>query len=188
MGLGNPGRQYQDSRHNLGFRTIDVLAQHWRIEVTDKKHKALCGRGRWQGYSVLLLKPQTYMNRSGQSVLSAMSFYKVLPSDIFIILDDIDLPLGQLRVRQQGSAGGHNGLKDIIRLLGRDDLCRLRIGIGAAETEPTAEYVLSSFAESEKQKIEDALREAHECVECWLEKGIQAAMTKYNRKSLLQEE
>jgi len=182
VGLGNPGRQYRDSRHNLGFEVVDFLAESWRIEVTGKKHKALYGRGRWQDHSVVLLKPQTYMNRSGESVLSAMSFYKVLPSDIFVVLDDIALPPGQLRIRQQGSAGGHNGLKDIIRRLGRDDICRLRIGIGAAENGQAVEHVLGRFIESEKQNVEDAVRRARECVEYWLAKGIQAAMTKYNQK------
>lgn len=183
VGLGNPGRQYQDSRHNLGFRVVDGLAQNWRIEVASKKHKGLYGRGRWQDHSVLLLKPQTYMNRSGQSVLSAMSFYKILPSDIFVILDDLALPLGHLRIRPQGSAGGHNGLKDIMKHLGRDDFCRLRIGIGAAQNGQAVEHVLSSFVEDETQKVENAVRQATECVECWLEKGIQATMTKYNRKA-----
>ena len=131
---------------------------------------------------MVLLKPQTYMNRSGESVLSAMSFYKVLPNDIFVILDDIALPPGQLRIRQQGSAGGHNGLKDIIRRLGRDDICRLRIGIGAAESDQAVEHVLGCFIESEKQNVEDAVRRARGCVEYWLAKGIQAAMTKYNQK------
>lgn len=182
VGLGNPGRQYQDNRHNLGFWVVDLLSASWRIEVTGKKHKALYGRGRWQDQSVVLLKPQTYMNRSGESVLSAMSFYKVLPSDIFVILDDIALPLGQLRIRPQGSAGGHNGLKDIIRHLGRDDISRLRIGIGAAESGQVVEHVLSCFIDSEKPTIEDAVQRARECVECWLVKGIQAAMTKYNQK------
>ena len=182
VGLGNPGRQYRDNRHNLGFLAVDLLAASWRIEITGKKHKALYGRGRWQDHSVVLLKPQTYMNRSGESVLSAMSFYKVLPSDIFVILDDIALPPGQLRIRQQGSAGGHNGLKDIIKHLGRDDICRLRIGIGAAENGQAVEHVLGCFIESEKREVEDAVRRARECVEYWLAKGIQAAMTKYNRK------
>ncbi len=183
VGLGNPGRQYRNSRHNLGCLVVDLLAESWRIEVTGKKYKALYGRGRWQDHSVVLLKPQTYMNRSGESVLSAMSFYKVLPSDIFVILDDIALPPGQLRIRQQGSAGGHNGLKDIIRHLGRDDICRLRIGIGAAESGQAVEHVLGCFNESEKQNVEDAVRRARECVEYWLAKGIQAAMTKYNQKA-----
>lgn len=182
VGLGNPGRQYRESRHNLGFRVVDLLSASWSIEVTGKKHKALYGRGRWQEHSVVLLKPQTYMNHSGESVLSAMSFYKVLPSDIFVILDDIALPSGQLRVRQQGSAGGHNGLKDVIRKLGRDDICRLRIGIGAAEAGRAVEHVLGRFVEDEKQKIEDVVRQARGCVECWLAKGVQAAMTKYNQK------
>jgi PTH1 family peptidyl-tRNA hydrolase len=182
VGLGNPGRQYRETRHNVGFLAVDLLAESWRIEVTGKKHKALYGRGRWQDHSVVLLKPQTYMNRSGESVLSAMSFYKVLPSDIFVILDDIALPPGQLRIRQQGSSGGHNGLRDIIRHLGRDDICRLRIGIGSAESGQAVEHVLGNFIESEKQKIEDAVRRARGCVEYWLIKGIQAAMTKFNRK------
>ena len=181
VGLGNPGRHYQDNRHNLGFGVVDVLAASWRIEVTEKKHKALYGRGRWQGHSVILLKPQTYMNRSGESVLSAMSFYKVLPNDIFVILDDIALPPGQLRIRQQGSAGGHNGLKDIISRLGRDDICRLRIGIGTAESGQAVEHVLGNFTESEKQKVEDAVQRARGCVEYWLTKGVQEAMTKYNQ-------
>ena len=182
VGLGNPGRQYRENRHNLGFWVVDLLAASWGIEVAGKKHKALYGRGRRQGQSLLLLKPQTYMNRSGESVLSAMSFYKVLPSDMLVILDDIALPLGQLRVRSQGSAGGHNGLKDILRKLGRDDISRLRIGIGDAASGEAVGHVLGNFAAEEKRLIDEALGVARDCVECWLEKGIQAAMTRYNKK------
>jgi len=182
VGLGNPGRQYRESRHNLGFRVVDLLSESWGIKVTGKKHKALYGRGRWQEHSVVLLKPQTYMNRSGESVLSAMSFYKVLPRDILVILDDIALPSGQLRVRPQGSGGGHNGLKDVIKKLGHNDICRLRIGIGAAEAGQVVEHVLGCFIENEKQKVEDGIRQARGCVECWLAKGVQAAMTAYNQK------
>jgi peptidyl-tRNA hydrolase, PTH1 family len=182
VGLGNPGRQYRENRHNLGFWVVDLLSESWGIEVAGKKHKALYGRGRRQGQSLLLLKPQTYMNRSGESVLSAMSFYKVLPSDMLVILDDIALPLGQLRVRSQGSAGGHNGLKDILRKLGRDDISRLRIGIGDASSGEAVEHVLGNFAAEEKRCIDEALGVARDCVEYWLDKGIQAAMTRYNRK------
>ena len=127
-GLGNPGRDYQNTRHNVGFRVIDVLAARWSIAVDRLKFDGMSGDGIIQGQSVLLLKPMTYMNRSGQSVVSAWRFYKLPVSDVLVIADDIDLPLGRVRMRARGSSGGQKGLGDIIARAGQDDVPRLRVG------------------------------------------------------------
>ena len=129
-GLGNPGGKYENTRHNVGFHVIDTLADRMGIRVDEKKHFALCGKGILAGERVVLLKPQTYMNNSGQSLRAAADFYKVEPEQIIVISDDIDLEQGQLRIRLKGSAGGHNGLKSIIQHLGAQDFPRVRVGIG----------------------------------------------------------
>ena len=142
-GLGNPTREYDKTRHNVGFSVIDVLADKYNIDVSDRKHKALCGRGVIEGEKVLLVKPQTFMNLSGESIREAVDYYKIDPEDIIVIYDDISLDPGQLRIRLKGSAGGHNGLKNIIKMLGHDTFIRVRMGVGEKpKNYDLADYVL----------------------------------------------
>lgn len=147
VGLGNPSKQYEGTRHNAGFMTLDVLADRYNIDISEKKHKALCGKGVIEGNKVVLLKPQTFMNLSGESVRAAADFYKVAPEEIIVIYDDISLEPGQLRVRKKGSAGGHNGMKNIIAHLGTQDFPRIRVGVGEKPAGmDLADYVLGRFS------------------------------------------
>lgn len=182
-GLGNPTKEYEKTRHNVGFDTIDILADKLGISLTEKKHRAYCGKGIIGGERVLLLKPQTYMNNSGESLRDAADFYKIEPEQILIIYDDISLDPGQLRIRKKGSAGGHNGIKSIIAHLGSQDFPRIKIGIGAKpERMDLADYVLSRFSPAEREKMEEAFKEGAEAVQMFLLEGADAAMNRYNRK------
>ena len=179
-GLGNPGDQYADTRHNVGFWVIDEVSQRWNMDVTQKKFQSMVGQGVIHGEKVLLLKPQTYMNRSGQSVGAAASYFDVPDQDIY---DDLALLPGMVRLRSKGSAGGHNGMKDIISHLGSDQFPRLRVGIGQAPPEQaTADYVLGRPSQSERREIETAVLQGADAVEVWLRQGIEQAMASYNRK------
>jgi len=182
VGLGNPGSQYKDNRHNVGFGVIDALTRRWEIELSRRKHHARYGSGTHGAEQVILLKPQTYMNNSGSSVAEAVNFYKTAPTDLLVVSDDMALELGQLRLRRQGSAGGHNGLKDIIEKLGCDDFARLRIGIGPASFDAVG-HVLGAFSPQEKDVVGSAIEKAARAVECWLNEGIDQAMNEYNVKS-----
>ena len=182
VGLGNPGSQYRRSRHNLGFEVVNLLEQQWSIDVNRRKFQGRFGSGTVGGQQIALLKPETFMNRSGGSVAEAVTFYKLTLNDIIVVLDDMDLELGQLRLRQAGSAGGHNGLKDIIARLGDDDFARLRIGIGTASENAAVNHVLGSFRPEEAPVVEAACRRAVEAVECWARLGIDKAMNRYNQK------
>ncbi|MGP1349020.1 MAG: aminoacyl-tRNA hydrolase [Stomatobaculum sp.] len=182
-GLGNPGAEYEDTRHNVGFRVIDCLAERLNTAVTEKKYFALCGKGVISGEKVILMKPQTYMNNSGQSLRAAADFYKVPPEQIIVLSDDIDLDQGRLRIRLKGSAGGHNGLKSIISHLGAQDFIRVRIGIGGKpEGRDLADYVLGRLKGSEAETMEQAYRSAADAVEAILSEGGEKAMNFYNRK------
>ncbi|MBN1437743.1 MAG: aminoacyl-tRNA hydrolase [Sedimentisphaerales bacterium] len=180
VGLGNPGAEYQRSRHNIGFCLVDRLAKKWDVPLNRKKHKALYGSLQRRAEQIVLLKPQTYMNLSGGSVSSAMAFYKVLLSDVLVIVDDMALDLGRVRLRSQGSAGGHNGLKDIIAHIG-DGFARMRIGIGAARRGDAINHVLGEFSAEEDKILTEALDRSVKAVECWLDRGIDEAMTRYNK-------
>jgi len=180
VGLGNPGRKYAQTRHNLGYQVMDLLAQRWRIEVHREKFNGLFGSGRWAGQDVALLKPTTFMNRSGESVLAAKQFYKLPPNEVLVVLDDLALPIGRIRVRPDGSSGGHKGLEDILQRLGTLELARVRVGIGAAEPGRTVEYVLSPVAEDEAPLLIQALTSAVDAVECWVRDGIQECMNRFN--------
>lgn len=182
-GLGNPTREYEKTRHNVGFDTVDVLADHLGISITEKKHRAFCGKAFIGGERVLLMKPQTFMNNSGESLRDAADFYHVEPDHILVIYDDISLEPGQLRIRTKGSAGGHNGIKSIIAHLGSQEFPRIRIGIGAKpERMDLADYVLSRFSSEERQAMETAFQDAAKAAETLLTKGAEAAMNRYNRK------
>jgi len=179
VGLGNPGPQYAETRHNVGFRVVDVLARQGGISLASEKFHGWFGQGRLAGQPVVLLKPTTFMNRSGRAVLAAGQFYKLSFEDLLVVADDLALPVGRLRLRALGSAGGHNGLQDIIDMLGSEQWCRLRVGIGTAVGDATG-YVLGRFAEDEQPLIEAAWERAAEAVCCWIEHGPQAAMNRFN--------
>ena len=182
-GLGNPGGKYENTRHNVGFHVIDTLADRMGIRVDEKKHFALCGKGILAGERVVLLKPQTYMNNSGQSLRAAADFYKVEPEQIIVISDDIDLEQGQLRIRLKGSAGGHNGLKSIIQHLGAQDFPRVRVGIGGKpEGWDLADYVLGQLKGNDAEAMQNAYHTAADAVEVMISEGGDIAMNRYNRK------
>lgn len=181
VGLGNPGEKYEHTRHNAGFEVIDRLADRMGVRVEEKKHCALCGKGILAGQKVVLVKPQTFMNLSGESVRAVVDFYKPEPDRIIIIYDDISLEPGQLRVRAKGSAGGHNGVKNIIACLGTQEFPRIRVGVGSKpEQMDLADYVLSRFSRDEWEQMEEAFREAAEAAETVISHGTEAAMNQYN--------
>ncbi len=183
-GLGNPGPEYENTRHNVGFHVIDCLAERTGASVTERKHKALCGKAVLGGERVLLLKPQTYMNSSGESLRDAADFYRVPPENIIVVSDDVDLPQGQLRVRLHGSAGGHNGLKSVIAHLGSDSFRRVRVGIGGKpEGWDLADWVLGKLKGHDADVMEEAYQSAADAVTAILTDGGEAAMNRFNRKA-----
>ena len=182
-GLGNPTREYEKTRHNVGFEAIDILADKARTTVTEKKHKALYGKGYIGGQKVIRAKPQTYMNLSGESIREIADFYKIEPENIIILCDDINLSEGQLRIRLKGSAGGHNGLKNIISHLGTQEFPRIRIGVGEKPRGmDLADYVLGRFPKEQQAVMEEAYRDAADAACMMIEEGADAAMNHYNRK------
>lgn len=183
-GLGNPGLAYANTRHNAGFMGLDELAKMCSIDVKTKKFKGDCGDGIVGGERCLLLKPGTFMNLSGESVSAAADFYKIPPEKVVIIYDDITLPPGKLRIRRKGSAGGHNGMKSIIALLGTDEFPRVRIGVGAKPRPDydLADWVLSKFTEDDKKALEPALQNAAKAAELIVQGKIDEAMNKFSSK------
>ncbi|MCI8980843.1 MAG: aminoacyl-tRNA hydrolase [Hungatella sp.] len=187
-GLGNPGGKYDNTRHNAGFRVMDILADRMGILVEEKKHKALCGRGVLEGQKVILLKPQTFMNLSGESIRAAADFYKVEPENVLVVYDDISLEPGQLRIRAKGSAGGHNGMKNIIAHLGTQEFPRVKVGIGEKpKGMDLADYVLSCFSKGEQELMDQAFKEAARAVAVILGQGIESAMNEFNAKKKVEE-
>lgn len=184
VGLGNPTKEYDKTRHNIGFMLIDELADKFDIHITTIQHKALVGKGIINGQKVILAKPQTYMNLSGESVKELVDYYKIDPeSELIIISDDIDLPPGYIRVRPKGSAGGHNGLKNIIALTGTQEFNRVRIGVGKKPPKmDLADYVLGHFKEDEKEPMKNGINEAIDAIEMLLENKLDEAMNKHNKK------
>lgn len=180
VGLGNPGKKYDGTRHNVGFHAIDLLAQRHKIQVNKLKYKALVGEGFIGTEKVLLVKPQTYMNLSGQSVMELVQFYKIDLSQLIVIYDDIDVKVGSVRIREKGSAGSHNGMKNIIYLLQKDSFPRIRIGVGKPEVGDLADYVLSRFNKEEAPFITEALDRSVQAVESIVTQDLQLAMNKYN--------
>lgn len=181
VGLGNPGKEYVQTKHNVGFMVIDKIAEELNTSVEKRQCQAFTQVSTWDGEKILLVKPQTYMNLSGQSVMELLNYYKDKIDDILIIHDDLDLPTGQLRFKQGGGAGGHNGIKNIIAHLNSNDFDRLKIGIGRGKGE-TKDYVLTPFAGIDKKLIEEAVIQSVEAVETWLHHGIAKAMNQYNGK------
>ncbi len=183
-GLGNPGKRYAESRHNMGYLVVEELARRWAVEADryDRHFEALVGQARRAGDDVLLLRPQTYMNASGRSVAGAWRYYKLSLPDLMVVFDDLDLPVGRLRLRASGSAGGHRGLDDVIRHVGSDEFPRLRIGIGRVDPSATVEYVLGRFEASERPSVDAAIHSGADAIECWLSRGLDAAMNEFNRR------
>ena len=187
VGLGNPGKEYATTRHNMGFMAIDKLAKKYDIDIMELKHKALCGKGIIAGEKVLLVKPQTYMNNSGECVRELMDYYKINPENIIIIYDDIDIDPGQLRIRKSGSAGSHNGMKSVITHMGTLDFPRIRIGVGdKPDGWDLADYVLSRITSEADKELVKGIETAGDAVECILSKGIGEAMNIYNRHEHIQ--
>ena len=181
-GLGNPGKKYANTRHNMGFITIDQLAEKHDIKVDKVKFKALVGEGRIAGQKVLLVKPQTYMNLSGESVQEVMHFYKLDLEALILIYDDLDLEAGALRLRKFGSAGTHNGMRSVVQHLGSDRFPRIRLGIGGNGKRDIIDHVIGGFTKEEVPVLEMAVTKAVDAVECMLEEGIDRAMSRYNSK------
>lgn len=181
-GLGNPGRKYEKTRHNMGFLTVDRLAEKNDIKVNKLKHKALVGNGIISGQKVLLVKPQTYMNLSGESLCEIMDYYDVDMEDLLVIYDDFDLETGAIRIRKKGSAGSHNGMKSIINHLKSQDFPRIRIGIGQSGGLDWKDFVIGKVGKQEEAVISEAIDRATDAVESILAEGIDRAMNEYNIK------
>lgn len=182
VGLGNPGSKYRNTRHNMGFETVEMLSSKFSIPTDFLKHKAMCGKGMIDGSKVILAMPQTFMNLSGQSVRELTDYYKIdVESELIVIYDDIDLEPGQVRIRKSGSAGGHNGMKDIVKCLGSTNFCRIRVGVGAKPSQmDLADYVLGHFTDKEREDINKGISLAAEGVSIIINDGIDAAMNKIN--------
>lgn len=182
VGLGNPGRRYRGNRHNVGFRCVDRLAALHGLTFDKRQKKGRLALGNIRERRVVLLKPQTFMNKSGEAVVPIANFYSIPPEQMLVIYDDLDLPPGSLRLRPGGGSGGHKGMRSIIEQMGRQDFPRLRIGIGRppGRMDPAA-YVLQDFPPDEEPQIAETLERATAAIEVWLTEGLDAAMTQYNR-------
>ena len=181
VGLGNPGGEYEDTRHNAGFKVIDSLAEALRIELRREKFGGRFGSGGYAGEKLILLKPWRFMNASGQVVATAVGFYKLSLCNLLVISDDMSLEPGRIRIRAQGSAGGHNGLADIMEKLGTNEFGRLRIGIGSRGEGAAVEYVLDRPTELQKPVLNEAIERARDAVLFWIKYGIDKAMSEFNR-------
>lgn len=184
VGLGNPTKEYAGTRHNVGFDVIDAIADKYNISVTERKCRAFCGSGFVEGRKVVLVKPQTYMNLSGESVRGFIDFYKIdVETELLVIYDDVSLDVGQLRIRKKGSAGGHNGIKNIIQHTGTNVFQRIKVGVGEKPKEyDLADYVLGHFSKAEKEKMLDGYDNAIEAVRMIVQDDIDAAMNQFNKK------
>ena len=184
VGLGNPDKKYDNTRHNIGFDVIDAMASKYNIYMNEKKHKAVCGTGAIEGVKVLLAKPQTYMNLSGESVRQILDFYKLDPeSEMLIIYDDISLAPGNIRVRKKGSAGGHNGIKSIIAHAGTQNFMRIKVGVGEKpQGWDLADYVLGHFDKEERAKVDAATADAIAAAVLMMQGDVDRAMNNFNAK------
>lgn len=185
VGLGNPTKEYEGTRHNVGFDVIDAIADKYNISVTERKNRAFCGKGIIEGQKVILAKPQTYMNLSGESVRGLVDYYKVdEETELLIIFDDISLDVGQLRIRKKGSAGGHNGIKSIIQHLGTNVFQRIKVGVGEKPKDyDLVDYVLGHFSKDEREVMAGGYKQAVQAVELIVRGEIDAAMNEYNKKA-----
>ena len=184
IGLGNPDKRYEKTRHNIGFDVVDAMAAQYNISMTEKKHKALIGKGYIEGQKVILAKPQTYMNLSGESVRELIDYYKADETqELIVIYDDISLPPGQLRIRKKGSAGGHNGIKNIIAHLGHDTFMRIKVGVGEKpQGYDLAAYVLGHFDKKDREVMQQAFADAADAVVMMMNDSADAAMNHFNGK------
>lgn len=180
VGLGNPGAKYEFTRHNAGFLMLDFYAKEKGFEINKLKNKALISEQFINGEKVIFAKPQTFMNLSGDSVLLLAEYYGIDNEDIFIIYDDISLPLGKIRIRKKGSAGGHNGIKDLILKLSGDDFCRLKIGVSENGEKDLIDYVLGAFSKNELADLKKIAKKSVEIIDCYLKDGVEECMNKYN--------
>lgn len=183
MGLGNPGTQYSGNRHNVGFQCLNHIARAHGLDFKDKASQARLATGRLASQDIVLAKPQTYMNLSGKSAAALLSRYRLSTADLLVIYDDVDLPLGRIRVRAHGGAGGHRGLSSIAQALGTQDIARIRVGVSRPETMPgegLRDYVLEDFTGDEREVLRDVLARVDEAVICVLEAGVEAAMNRFN--------
>ena len=182
VGLGNPGKKYVETRHNAGFKVVDLLAEALKTDVKKRKFGAYLGEVAVGDKKLILLKPRRFMNLSGQVVARAVGFYRLGLSDVLVVADDMALSPGRIRIRAKGSAGGHNGLEDVIEKLGTEIVGRLRIGIGPSGEEAAVDYVLDKPTEAERPLLDEGIEMAREAVLYWIEYGIEAAMNKFNRR------
>lgn len=181
VGLGNPGKQYEKTRHNIGFDVIDLLASKNNISVNKIKYKALIGEGRIENEKVLLVKPQTYMNLSGETLIDIYNYYKIDLEKIVVIYDDIDLDVGKIRIRKKGSGGTHNGMRSIIKCLGESNFPRIRVGVSKpTNNQDLADFVLSKFKKEEQENVDIGIEKAYLSVESIIKESIDIAMNKYN--------
>ena len=181
VGLGNPGDKYEKTRHNVGFNVIDLLAKEYSIDVSKIKHKALIGEGRVGTEKVILVKPMTYMNLSGESVADICNYYNIDLENLIVIYDDIDLDVGKIRIRKKGSGGTHNGMRSIIKCLGSGDFPRVRVGVSKPmKGQDLADFVLSRFRKEEQADLEIGLEKAYKAVEAMIKENVDIAMNKYN--------
>lgn len=184
VGLGNPGREYSDTRHNTGFKVIDLVAEVLKVDVKKRKFGARLGTGVYSEKKLILLKPWRFMNLSGQVVATAIGFYRLTLQNLMVVTDDLALEPGRIRLRSKGSAGGHNGLADIIDKLGTTEFARCRVGIGGNPEDirlSQVDYVLGKPGRVQKAALNEAIERARDAVLCWIEHGIETAMNKYNR-------
>lgn len=182
VGLGNPGKEYEGTRHNVGFQTLDMIAEKNRIDILEKKHKALIGKGYIDGQKVVLVKPLTYMNLSGESVRAVIDYYKVDETDeLIVIYDDVSMDVGQMRIRKKGSAGGHNGIKNIIAHLGHDTFLRIKVGVGEKpKGYDLADYVLGHFTKEEKEIMKECGEKAADAIVLMMNGKVDEAMNRIN--------
>lgn len=179
VGLGNPGSQYEDTRHNIGFKVIDNIAKEYNIEINRQKFKGMCGEGFINGEKVILLKPTTYMNLSGESIREVVDFYKISNEDVLVIYDDISLDVGRLRIREKGSAGGHNGIKSIIAHLGTDIFPRIKVGVGQPNVD-LVNYVLGKFTKEEMEVLSESIDASTKAAKEIISSDVKTAMNIYN--------
>lgn len=183
VGLGNPEEEYANTRHNMGFDAINKISEKNNIKVNKTKFEGLYGTGEIEGEKVILLKPQTYMNLSGQSIKKYADYYKIVPENIIVIFDDIDMEKGQIRIRKQGSGGSHKGMISVVEMLGTEKIPRIRVGIGSPENKKyMIEYVISKINKEEQEQLQPGIEKAEEAVKAIIKEGLDKAMNKYNSK------
>lgn len=181
VGLGNPGRNYAHTRHNMGFDTIDKLADSWGVSIEKENFKGLYTKVKYFDEDVILLKPLTFMNLSGDSIISCMNFFKIDKKDLLVIYDDLDIKPGHLKLKESGSSGGHNGIKSIISNLGSEEFKRIRVGVGRPEFDSVIDYVLKKPSKEEQELIDEAQNNAVEAIKIYLKESFNKAMTLYNK-------